>query len=86
MSSEQMIIAVQFWSYFADFAGCNKTEIEIENGTTLAKLHERVCEQFPKLAEAKNSTFKAVGVNYQDDDFMLSDGDEVSFFPPVHGG
>ena len=81
-----MIIAVQFWSYFADFTGCKKTEIEIENGTTLAKLHERVCELFPKLAEAKNSTLKAVGVNYQDDDFMLSDGDEVSFFPPVQGG
>jgi len=86
VSGEQMIIAVQFWSYFADFAGCNRIEIEIKNGTTLAKLHEQVCEQFPKLAEAKNSTLKAVGVNYQDNDFILTDGDEVSFFPPVQGG
>ena len=43
-------------------------------------------EQFPKLAEMKNSTLKAVGLEYEDDDFVLSDGDEVSFFPPVQGG
>ena len=75
-----MIITVQFWSYFADYTGCKKTEIEIENGTTLAKLHERLCEQFPKLAEAKNSTLKAVGVNYQDDDFMLVTAMRYPFF------
>ncbi|SVB72528.1 uncharacterized protein METZ01_LOCUS225382 [marine metagenome] len=81
-----MKITVLFWSYFADLAGCKKTEIEIENGATLAKLHEAVCEQFPKLLEAKNSTLKAVGLEYEDDEFVLSDGDEVSFFPPVQGG
>jgi molybdopterin converting factor small subunit len=42
--------------------------------------------KFPELAEMKNSTLKAVGVNYQMDKFMLSDGDEVSLFPPVQGG
>ena len=81
-----MKITVLFWSYFADLAGCKKTEIEIENGATLAKLHEAVCEQLPKLLEAKNSTLKAVGLEYEDDEFILSDGDEVSFFPPVQGG
>ena len=81
-----MKITVLFWSYFADLAGCKKTEIEIENGATLAKLHEAVCEQFPKLLEAKNSTLKTVGLEYEDDEFILSDGDEVSFFPPVQGG
>jgi molybdopterin converting factor small subunit len=81
-----MKITVLFWSYFADLAGCKKTEIEIENGATLAKLHEAVCEQFPKLDGAKNSTLKAVGLEYEDDEFILSDGDEVSFFPPVQGG
>jgi len=79
-------ITVKFWSYFRDHAGCQETEIEIENGATLAKLHEAVCEQFPKLLEAKNSTLKAVGLEYEDDEFILSDGDEVSFFPPVQGG
>jgi len=45
-----------------------------------------VMVQFPKLSEMKNSTLKAVGVDYQTDDFIVSDGDEVSLFPPVQGG
>ena len=81
-----MKVSVKFWSYLADHAGCKKAEIEILNGATLAKLHEAVCEQFSKLAGSKNSTLKAVGLEYEDDDFVLSDGDEVSFFPPVQGG
>ncbi len=81
-----MKITVKFWSYFRDHAGCPETVIEIENGATLAKLHEAVCEQFPKLDGSKNSTLKAVGLEYEDDEFILSDGDEVSFFPPVQGG
>ena len=77
---------MKFWSYFRDHAGCPETEIEIENGATLAKLHEAVCEQFPKLLEAKNSTLKAVGVEYQNNNYVLNDGDEISLFPPVQGG
>jgi molybdopterin converting factor small subunit len=49
-------------------------------------VHTLGLEHFPTLAGAKNSTLKAVGLEYEDDDFVLSDGDEVSFFPPVQGG
>ena len=34
----------------------------------------------------QSSTLKAVGVNYQPDEFLLSDDDEISLFPPVQGG
>ena len=81
-----MTITVKFWSYFRAYTGCQETVIEIENGATLAKLHEIVCDHFPKLADAKKSTLKAVGLEYEDAGFVLSDGDEVSFFPPVQGG
>ena len=39
-----------------------------------------------ELKAAKNSTLKVVNVDYQDSNFVLSDGDEVSLFPPVQGG
>ena len=81
-----MTITVKFWSYFRAYTGCQETVIEIEKGATLAKLHEIVCDQFPKLAYAKKSTLKAVGLEYENGGFVLSDGDEVSFFPPVQGG
>lgn len=81
-----MKITAKFWSYFRDHTGCAETALELDNGTTLAEAHAAVLNQFPKLDGSKNSTLKAVGLEYEDDDFVLSDGDEVSFFPPVQGG
>jgi len=81
-----MKITVRFWSYFVDLTGCKQTCIEVDQGITLGQLHEQVCEQFPKLTAAKNSTLKVVDVDYQNSNFVLSDNNEVSFFPPVQGG
>ncbi len=81
-----MKITVKFWSYFRDLTECEETLLEVNEGKTLGDLHATVMTQFPKLAEMKNSTLKAVGVDYQTDEFVLSDGDEVSLFPPVQGG
>ena len=81
-----MTVTVKFWSYFRDHTGCDETSLEVDGGATLGELHAVVMGKFPKLADMKNSTLKAVGVDYQDDDFVLSEGDEVSLFPPVQGG
>jgi molybdopterin converting factor small subunit len=34
----------------------------------------------------QKSTLLAVGVDYQPRHYILNEGDEVSFFPPVQGG
>ena len=81
-----MKIKVRFWSYFSDLTGCKQTSIEVDKGITLGQLHEKVCDKFSELKAAKNSTLKVVNVDYQDSNFVLSDGDEVSLFPPVQGG
>ena len=81
-----MKVGVKFWSYFREHTGCKETTIELEEAATLADLMNTVHEQFPRLAGTENCTLKAVGVEYQDDDFVLNDGDEVSLFPPVQGG
>ena len=81
-----MKVLVKFWSYFRDHTGCTETALELAKGTTLGEPHAAVLDEFPKLAGSKNSTLKAVGLKYEDDGFVLSDGDEVSFFPPVQGG
>ena len=81
-----MKVTVKFWSYFRDLTECDETTFKVNEGETLGDVHSKVMAKFPKLAEMKNSTLKAVGVNYQMDEFVLSDGDEVSLFPPVQGG
>jgi len=81
-----MTVTVKFWSYFRDLTNCESINIELPEGSTLGELHATVMDKFPKLSEMQKSTLKAVGVDYQTDDFVLSDSDEVSLFPPVQGG
>jgi sulfur-carrier protein len=81
-----MKVRVLFHSYFKELTGCAETVETISAASTLGALHSQLSERFPKLAAMKNSTLMAVGVDYQPRDFVLRDGDEVSFFPPVQGG
>jgi molybdopterin converting factor small subunit len=81
-----MKVTVTFHSYFRDLTGCGEVGDEIPEGTRLRELHARLHERFPKLKAMERSTLTAVGVEYETGDYILKDGDEVSFFPPVQGG
>ena len=81
-----MTVTVKFWSYFKDHTECAETSLELPADATLGEAHAAVITQFPVLGDMQNSTLKAVGVNYQPDEFLLNDGDEISLFPPVQGG
>ena len=81
-----MTVAVHFYSYFKDLTGCAQTAEEVTPGSTVADLQQKLFARFPKLAALQNSTLIAVGVNYQPKSYVLSEGDEVSLFPPVQGG
>lgn len=81
-----MTVTIKFWSYFKDHTGCSETTLELPESASLGDAHSAVIERFPALAEMQNSTLKAVGVDYQPDEFVLNEGDEISLFPPVQGG
>ncbi len=81
-----MNVSVQFHSYFKDLTGCAQTTETLGDGSTLHELYRVVCARFPNLAAMEKSTLMAVGVDYQPRDYVLKEGDEVSFFPPVQGG
>ncbi len=81
-----MRVKVCFYSYFKDLAGCSETTEELAAGGTLGSLFERLISRFPNLAAMQKATLMAVGVEYQDRSYVLSEGDEVSLFPPVQGG
>ena len=81
-----MKVSIKFWSYFKEYTQCAETTLDLKENATLGDAHSAVIDQFPVLVEMKSSTLKAVGVEYQPNDFILSEGDEISFFPPVQGG
>ena len=81
-----MQVKVQFYSYFKELAGCGEVLETVPDGSRLQDLRERLGERFPKLQTMKKSTLAAVGLEYQTDDYVLREGDEVALFPPVQGG
>lgn len=81
-----MTIKVLFHSYFKELTGCPETRVEVESGTPMETLLSVLRGRFPKLEPMRNSTLVAVGVEYQNKDYLLREGDEVSLFPPVQGG
>jgi molybdopterin converting factor small subunit len=81
-----MKVTVQFFSYFRDLTGCDHAEETLSEPARLGELIEKIHLRFPRLKEMERSTLVAVGVEYQPPTFPLTDGDEVSLFPPVQGG
>lgn len=81
-----MRISVSFYSYFKELTGCPQTDESMPEGSTLQDLFNRLANRFPRLAGMGKSTLMAVGVDYQNRDYLLKEGDEVSLFPPVQGG
>lgn len=81
-----MSIKVSFYSYFKDLTGCGETIETLPSGSTLEDLLRKLRTRFAKLEAMQRSMLVAVGVDYQDRNYQLKDGDEVSLFPPVQGG
>ena len=81
-----MTVRVLFHSYFRDLTGCAELTRDLPSGTRLGQLLQQLQDEFPKLKSMDRSTLLAIGLEYQDRNFELQDGDEVSMFPPVQGG
>ncbi len=81
-----MKIPVQFCSYIRDLTGCAQAVMEVPDQTTLGQLQDQLATRFPALGKMRRSTLMAVGVDYQTEEYVLKDSDEVSLFPLVQGG
>lgn len=81
-----MTIRVTFYSYFKELTGMTDTTVTLKDGATLGGLFDHLSALHRNLEPMRKSTLMAVGVDYQPREYVLQDGDEVSFFPPVQGG
>jgi molybdopterin converting factor small subunit len=81
-----MFVTVCFYSYYKDLTGCAQLSEEVAPGSSIELLFQKLTMRFPRLADLRKSTLIAVGVDYQDGNYVLQEGDRVSLFPPVQGG
>jgi len=81
-----MTVAVTFFSWFKDLAGCARATETLPEGATIGDLLRVLWTRYPRLEPMQRSMLIAVGVDYQNRDYVLKPGDEIALFPPVQGG
>lgn len=59
--------------------------VDVPEGANVGLLKEQLCDQFPAFQKLRSLNI-AVNEEYQNDDFGLSEKDEVVIIPPVSGG
>ena len=78
-------IEVLLFASYREKAGAGRLALELDDGATVGELAEAICARFPGLPEPERIVV-AVNNEYQEHDFVLSDGDEAALIPPVSGG
>lgn len=81
-----MKVRVRFFAGHRDIVGRPELELELEPGTTLGGLWERLSADYPRLAPYTGRLLFALNQEFSDPGAALRDGDEVAYIPPVSGG
>jgi molybdopterin converting factor subunit 1 len=79
-------VTVRLHAGAREAAGINETQLRLSHGDTISRLKEQLIESFPKLDRYRNTLLFAIREEYVAADYLLSEGDVVSCFPPVSGG
>ncbi len=81
-----MKITVKLFARMRELAGTNTLSCDVLDGTNIADLINTLQTDYPQLADVVPRTITSVNREFADLDTLLSEGDEVAFFPPVSGG
>jgi len=80
-----MRIKIRYFGQFRDFTGKREEVLEVKKDITVEEIREHVRGIYPKIA-AKDEVLVAVNGNFGALDDVITEKDEVAFFPPVSGG
>ena len=81
-----MLVSVQLFAAARDRIGRSSIQVELEEGTTVATLRERLSEQFPQLTDIVSRAMVAVDTEYAGKDQPIRATSEIALIPPVSGG
>lgn len=77
-----MTITVKFFASLRESLGISQAQLNPSDVKTVSDVWQLATEN----AELPPNTLVAINMDYVELNQMVSDGDEVAFFPPVSGG
>lgn len=81
-----MTVSVRFFAYLRDAAGAPSAQVDLPAGATLAELERRLEQRYPELAGRLRGLPCLVNGTRREAAWVLEDGQEVAWVPPVAGG
>ncbi|MEM6965404.1 MAG: MoaD/ThiS family protein [Bacteroidota bacterium] len=80
-----MKINVLAFGIAKDIINATTLGVEVQDGISVGELKKQLTARFPDF-EKLRSLSVAVNQEYREDDFILSESDEIVIIPPVSGG
>jgi len=77
---------VRLFARARDLAGTDELCLTAEQPVTVGTLRTILLQRCPALGPLAKSLLAAVDADYAADDRVLTETNEVAFFPPVSGG
>jgi len=68
-----------------DIFNQSELDFEISLGNSISHLKQKLIEQYPEFSKLQSLKF-AINEDYQGDDYVIKQNDEVVIIPPVSGG
>ncbi|MCO4783762.1 MAG: MoaD/ThiS family protein [Candidatus Cloacimonetes bacterium] len=81
-----MKIQIEYFAIYRDLLGISSEELEVSDGLSIKELFLQKTDALMDRDELLESTVFAVNSDYEDCDYILKEGDEIVFIPPVSGG
>jgi molybdopterin converting factor subunit 1 len=82
--AQQITVAVRLFASYREQAGRARLSAEVPEGARVRDLEAQLAAEVPALTTTRGLV--AVNQTYVGPDFVLHQGDEVAFIPPVSGG
>ena len=86
MSTATITVTVKLFAAYQEACGVSEIQLEVERGTAVVIVRDRLIAQHPQLAQWRDLTRFGVNLQFVEPDTLLNDGDEVVLIPPVSGG
>ncbi|PCJ17090.1 MAG: molybdopterin synthase sulfur carrier subunit [Candidatus Cloacimonadota bacterium] len=83
---EDMKIRLEYFAIYRDLLGKSSEDLELSESISIKDLFLQKTDSLKERDELLESTVFAVNSDYEDSGYMIQDGDEIVFIPPVSGG